>query len=117
MEDFMSTLATAVTKTTIHRSSTFDCPAPSRCLGVFGMNINTTESTLAHYFQPFGKVEKIQIVYDAKTGRSRGFGFIYFDNVQDAIEVKFILKYGTLISGAANNGLTLLAQKNFISAQ
>lgn len=52
------------------------------------MNLSTTENSLAHFLQGMGKIEKIQVVYDAKSGRSRGFGFVYFEDLQDAIDAK-----------------------------
>jgi len=33
-------------------------------------------------------VETVQIVYDRKTRRSRGFGFVYFYKMDDAISAK-----------------------------
>lgn len=32
----------------------------------------------------YGPVERVQVVIDAKTGRSRGFSFVYFENAEDA---------------------------------
>ena len=32
------------------------------------------------FFNRFGKVEDAVVMYDKKTGRSRGFGFITYDN-------------------------------------
>jgi len=32
----------------------------------------------------YGPVERVQVVIDAKTGRSRGFSFVYFESVEDA---------------------------------
>ncbi|KAF4527019.1 hypothetical protein B566_EDAN001567 [Ephemera danica] len=69
-----------------------DNPAPSRCLGVFGLSIYTTEQQLHHIFSKYGPVERVQVVIDAKvssycnnkTGRSRGFSFVYFDSTEDA---------------------------------
>jgi len=65
-----------------------DAPTASRCLGVFGMSIYTDEKQLEHYFSQFGAIEAIQIVYDRKTRRSRGFAFIYFERMDDAITAK-----------------------------
>ncbi|XP_066139775.1 transformer-2 protein homolog beta-like isoform X2 [Euwallacea fornicatus] len=63
---------------------TRDNPKPSRCLGVFGLNIHTTEDELYHIFNKYGPVERVQVVLDAKTGRSRGFAFVYFESSDDA---------------------------------
>lgn len=39
----------------------------------------TTAHQLAGLFLPFGRVRFSRIVWDEKTGRSRGFGFIEMD--------------------------------------
>ncbi|RZF34305.1 hypothetical protein LSTR_LSTR011806 [Laodelphax striatellus] len=59
-------------------------PPPGRCLGVFGLNIYTTENQLLGIFSKYGPVDKVQVVIDAKSGRSRGFCFVYFKNADDA---------------------------------
>uniref|UniRef100_A0A0A9ZHM0 RRM domain-containing protein n=3 Tax=Lygus hesperus TaxID=30085 RepID=A0A0A9ZHM0_LYGHE len=61
-----------------------DNPQPSRCLGVFGLSLSTTEQQLRHIFGKYGPVETVQVIIDAKTGRSRGFGFVYYENYEDA---------------------------------
>ncbi|EFN80772.1 Splicing factor, arginine/serine-rich 10 [Harpegnathos saltator] len=61
-----------------------DNPCPSRCLGVFGLSIFTTEQQIHHIFSKYGPVERVQVVIDAKTGRSRGFCFVYFGSSEDA---------------------------------
>ncbi|XP_032242512.2 transformer-2 protein homolog alpha isoform X2 [Nematostella vectensis] len=61
-----------------------DNPSPSRCLGVFGLSLYTTERDLRPVFEKYGPVEAIQIVYDHQTGRSRGFGFVYYEDTKDA---------------------------------
>ncbi|XP_071442980.1 transformer-2 protein homolog alpha-like isoform X1 [Hetaerina americana] len=65
-----------------------DNPNPSRCLGVFGLSIYTTEQQLHHIFSKYGPVERVQVVIDAKTGRSRGFSFVYFESTEDAKAAK-----------------------------
>uniref|UniRef100_A0AAG5DGD7 RRM domain-containing protein n=1 Tax=Anopheles atroparvus TaxID=41427 RepID=A0AAG5DGD7_ANOAO len=61
-----------------------DSPKPSRCLGVFGLSVYTTEPFLKDIFCQYGTVEKVFVVYDAKTRQSRGFGFVYFQTVLEA---------------------------------
>lgn len=41
-------------------------PTPSRCLGVFGLSLYTTEQQIHHIFSKFGNVDKVQVVIDAK---------------------------------------------------
>ncbi|CAB3227292.1 unnamed protein product [Arctia plantaginis] len=59
-------------------------PTPSRCLGVFGLSLYTTEQQINQIFSKYGPVDKVQVVIDAKTGRSRGFCFVYFEHQEDA---------------------------------
>ena len=75
-----------------------DNPTASKCLGVFGLNFTTTETDLDREFRRFGKIEKVQVVLDGPTKRSRGFAFIYFENVEDAEKARDSMN-GTEISG------------------
>ncbi|VDP79663.1 unnamed protein product [Echinostoma caproni] len=59
-------------------------PKPSKVLGVFGLSLRTEERHLYDIMSAYGAVEDIQIVYDSLTGRSRGFAFVYFQNMEDA---------------------------------
>jgi len=61
-----------------------DAPESSNCLGVFGLSLYTTERELEKEFSKFGPLEKVTVILDGKTGRSRGFAFIYFESVEDA---------------------------------
>ncbi|KAK6165614.1 hypothetical protein SNE40_022511 [Patella caerulea] len=65
-----------------------DDPEPTATLGVFGLSLYTQERELREVFSRYGTVEQVQIVYDRQSGRSRGFSFIYFKKVDDAIEAK-----------------------------
>ncbi|KAK6040131.1 hypothetical protein COOONC_22364 [Cooperia oncophora] len=59
-------------------------PDPCRCLGCFNLSVYTTEKDLRELFGEFGEIEKVELVYDHPTGRSRGFGFVYFERLEDA---------------------------------
>ena len=59
-------------------------PPPSNIVGAFGLSIRTTERDLEDEFTRAGEVEKVVIVYDARTGRSRGFGFITMKDIETA---------------------------------
>ncbi|KAJ3530750.1 hypothetical protein NM688_g7667 [Phlebia brevispora] len=59
-------------------------PNPSSVLGVFGLSIRTVERDLDEEFSRFGHVEKVVIVYDQRSDRSRGFGFITMSTVEEA---------------------------------
>ncbi|KAK2177570.1 hypothetical protein NP493_591g01008 [Ridgeia piscesae] len=65
-----------------------DDPKSSRCLGIFGLSLYTQEKDLRDVFGQYGPIEEVQVVYDHQTGRSRGFAFIYFRCVEDAVEAK-----------------------------
>jgi len=43
-----------------------------------------TDDQLMAIFSPFGQVTSAQVVVDRNTNRSRGFGFVEFENDEDA---------------------------------
>jgi RNA recognition motif-containing protein len=45
---------------------------------------STTEAELRNIFEVHGAIEKITLVMDRDTGRSRGFGFVEMTNASDA---------------------------------
>jgi len=45
---------------------------------------STTEAELRNLFEAHGAVEKITLVTDRDTGRSRGFGFVEMSNANEA---------------------------------
>jgi RNA recognition motif-containing protein len=45
---------------------------------------STTEAELRSVFEPYGAVEKVSLVTDRDTGRSRGFGFVEMTNAGEA---------------------------------
>ncbi len=55
----------------------------SRKLFVGGLSWNTTDEGLREAFSRFGSVVEAKVVSDRETGRSRGFGFVSY---QDAAE-------------------------------
>merc|ERR1719158_168602 len=65
-----------------------EAPEKSKCIGVFGLSLYTTERELDKEFSKFGPIEKTQVVLDGHSGRSRGFAFIYFELVDDASEAR-----------------------------
>jgi len=76
-------------------------PVPSKCIGVFGLSLYTSERELEQEFKKFGPLEKVQVVLDGHSGRSRGFAFIYYENVEDATEAR------NAMSGADMDGRKL----------
>ena len=67
-----------------HSQGDRENPQSGRCLGVFGLSIYTQENDLKEILGKYGHIEDVQIVYDAQTGRSRGFAFVYFEQERDA---------------------------------
>lgn len=83
-------------------------PPKSKCLGVFGLSANTTEDKIHEIFSKYGKIKRINVIFDTKvsqfyycnnfrydnlatyfqTGRSRGFCFVYFKHLSDARDAK-----------------------------
>jgi transformer-2 protein len=78
-------------------------PDPTHVLGVFGLDAVTDEQALRSVFSQHGDIEKIMMINDRavrclslfaltsspdcvclQTGRSKGFGFVYFKTVDDA---------------------------------
>ncbi|KAK7067779.1 RNA-binding protein 39 [Halocaridina rubra] len=53
-------------------------------LYVGSLHFNITEDMLRGIFEPFGKIDHIQLIMDSETGRSKGYGFITFHNSDDA---------------------------------
>jgi RNA recognition motif-containing protein len=45
---------------------------------------STTEAELRNVFEPHGAVEKVTLVTDRETGRSRGFGFVEMTDAGEA---------------------------------
>merc|ERR1712110_314086 len=65
-----------------------EAPTESSCLGVFGLSMYTTEKELESEFSKFGPLEKVQVILDGKSGRSRGFAFVYYEAQEDAKAAK-----------------------------
>ena len=45
-------------------------------LYVGSLHFNITEEMLKGIFEPFGKIDHIQLIMDPETARSKGYGFI-----------------------------------------
>lgn len=57
-------------------------------------------SDLKEVFGEYGEVEFANVIKDRETGRSRGFGFVEFTNLEDAVKAKEALD-GAEIAGRA----------------
>lgn len=53
-------------------------------LYVGSLHFNVSEEMLRGIFEPFGRVDKIELSRDPETNRSKGYGFIHFREADDA---------------------------------
>jgi cold-inducible RNA-binding protein len=51
---------------------------------VGNLDFGATEESVRALFEPFGPVDRVSILTDRETGRSRGFGFVEMSNDADA---------------------------------
>ena len=51
---------------------------------VGNLNFNTSEEQLRTLFATYGQVDRVSILTDRDTGRSRGFGFVEMTNEAEA---------------------------------
>ena len=68
---------------------------------VGNLAFTTTEEELERLFEPYGSVDRTQIITDRDTGRSRGFGFVEMPNAPEANAAILAL------NGTAQGGRTL----------
>ncbi|MBA3914072.1 MAG: RNA-binding protein [Acidobacteriales bacterium] len=50
---------------------------------VGNISFNTSESELRQIFEAYGQVDRVSIMTDRDTGRSRGFGFVEMPNADE----------------------------------
>ena len=53
-------------------------------LFVGSLSWDTNSQGLEEAFSPFGPISEAIVISDRETGRSRGFGFVTFENAEDA---------------------------------
>ncbi|XP_063003221.1 cold-inducible RNA-binding protein isoform X1 [Elgaria multicarinata webbii] len=53
-------------------------------LFVGGLSFDTNEQALELVFSKYGQIAEVVVVKDRETQRSRGFGFVTFENIDDA---------------------------------
>lgn len=63
---------------------TAQCRGPSvKNIFVGNLSFNTNEDELRQMFEAYGQVDRVSIMTDRDTGRSRGFGFVEMTNNED----------------------------------
>jgi RNA recognition motif-containing protein len=68
---------------------------------VGNLSFNTAEDELRQLFEPFGQVDRVSIMTDRDTGRSRGFGFVEMASNEDGE------KAITALNGSSVGGRTI----------
>ena len=51
---------------------------------VGNLDFGATESTIRSLFEPYGSVERVNLITDRETGRSRGFAFVEMADSSEA---------------------------------
>ena len=69
---------------------------------VGNLDFNTAEDELRKLFETYGQVDRITILTDRDTGRSRGFGFVEMTNAEEGDKAIAALN-GTQIGGRTLN--------------
>jgi cold-inducible RNA-binding protein len=69
---------------------------------VGNLDFGATEGDLRALFEPYGAVEKVSLMTDRDTGRSRGFAFVEMTNANEADQAIGALN-GTDLGGRALN--------------
>jgi len=69
---------------------------------VGNLDFNTNEDELRRLFEAYGQVDRVSIMTDRDTGRSRGFGFVEMANAEDGDKAIAALN-GTQVGGRTLN--------------
>ena len=69
---------------------------------VGNLDFGTTEDSIRAAFEPFGAVERVSLMTDRDTGRSRGFAFVEMTDSNEADQAIAALN-GTNLEGRAIN--------------
>ncbi len=69
---------------------------------VGNLDFNTSETELRQIFEAYGQVDRVSILTDRDTGRSRGFGFVEMSSAEDGEKAIAALN-GSMIAGRKLN--------------
>jgi len=76
--------------------------SPVKNIFVGNLDFGATESSLRSLFEPYGAVDRVNVVTDRDTGRSRGFAFVEMSDSAQADQAIAALN-GTELDGRALN--------------
>jgi len=71
-------------------------------LFIGNMSFQTTEGDLRAMFEPYGEINRVNVVTDRDTGRARGFAFVELANDEEAAKAITALN-GKEVDGRALN--------------
>jgi RNA recognition motif-containing protein len=69
---------------------------------VGNLDFSATEESIRSLFEPYGAVERVSLITDRDTGRSRGFAFVEMPDSSEAEQAITALS-GTVVGGRALN--------------
>ena len=77
-------------------------PIREPCVNIFVGNLaySATDHDLRQLFEQYGVVEKVSIITDRDTGRSKGFGFVEMPD-SNAAKTAMAKLQGTMLAGRA----------------
>jgi len=61
---------------------------PNKVVTVFGLHTDTTDNEIKDSFARFGNLERCSVILDRRSGRSKGFAFLYFTDIDSAVKAK-----------------------------
>ncbi len=70
-------------------------------LFVGGLSWGVDDEELRRHFEQYGSVSEARVIYDRDTGRSRGFGFVTYEDASAAEEAK------SQLDGSEHEGRTI----------
>ncbi|CAN0903100.1 Heterogeneous nuclear ribonucleoprotein 1, partial [Linum grandiflorum] len=71
----------------LNRNISTNSPGPGRTKKIFvgGLASTVTETDFKNYFEQYGNITDVVVMYDHNTQRPRGFGFITYDS-EEAVD-------------------------------